>query len=209
MEYSGSKGSEFSRMVEWLKEKKFSIASSRALDMFARDGTFRTVDYANYVGTLTAWEINQKLADRFKENFPFAEVEGGVNSIVRIRREARDGGKFWDLIVADHPGGMFGGYCEHFDFLEYATKCLSPDNETALVFGVREYPLNNNPEALARRKKFYGVNAVYLNLSFLEGFYDSYFGERGLLVKDSTFIRQSNGVYWYAVYIFERGRNFE
>jgi len=209
LEYKGSKGSEYARLVEWLREEKFALSAARALDMFARKGEFRTIDYANHVSTLEAWEIVPDFAEAFRENFPFASVR--VKDSIEGIKCAGVSGRVWDMIVADHPGGFFGPedkYCEHFDFLGNTLRCLTTENESVLVFNVRERPLFNRFSIARRRWDFYDDYSPSFRKSLedLIVFYQKFFESRGMIIREYRYFLQCNGDYWIAAYIFDKGR---
>jgi hypothetical protein len=176
----GDKGNEYVEIMDGLEARGFDLSEMYALDAFAREGLFRTIDYANRVKHLTAWEINENLCVKFSENFP--------NALVRCcdsHEAIKEKGEDFDMIVLDAPGRVYGAYCEHFDIIEDALKRLKRDRPVVLVlnvFNLTPRTFASYVDHVARRSEFYGQRGSFSN-EFLKKFYARYFAQRGFMLK--------------------------
>jgi len=160
---------------------------TRGLEMFAREGGWMTIHYANMVDEMVCWEINEKYFPGLAANIPGATI-CHVDSIAHAKVTDRR----FDFISMDNPQGIFGDYCEHFEAIEQAASRLIKD-AGILVFPVNihpylskqtpsndQYGMTSHDAWFARRAAFYGRPARQLDVVFVASFYKAKLAEYGL-----------------------------
>src|SRR5262245_12178355 len=100
-------------LLRELRRRGVDTASLHALEVFAATGRMHTVDYADRVATVEAWEVNSACEDELRRNLPRATIK-----IVDTFQHASVTGTIYDFIVVDNPTSTFGPsdgmqYCEH------------------------------------------------------------------------------------------------
>ncbi len=183
-----------------LESEGVKLSDFSALDFFAREGDWQTIDYSNKVKTLEAWEINPEYLPGLKRNLPEATIRIVDSYSYGLQTNIR-----YDFIVLDNPQAVFGPegcYCEHFEALPVALRIVKM--ESIIIFNLNWAPFNfsAHPEWKMRRADFYKVqDTSYLSLQdFLLPFYRNYFELHGFKVIRS-FVEPRNDEYLaYAVF---------
>jgi hypothetical protein len=180
-----TKGPGMAKLCEMLEEVGFPLSKAHAVEVFARQGDWHTLDYYQKVASVEAWEIDDSHLAGLRENLPKAEIKQ-VDSIHYIRQE--ENFNVADLLVIDNPQNTFGPnneYCEHFDVIDPALKMLRPGG--VIVFNVNIEPFNYQqfPDWRVRRELFYGpMNTAKLSMDELVEFYRRRFEASGRVVTD-------------------------
>jgi hypothetical protein len=145
------------RLVREVQRRGVNLEELDALEVFARDGSWVTVDYARKVRSLEAWEIDDQFRLDLEKNLPGARIRI-TDSIEELKRCSRTFG----FVVVDNPIATFGSYCEHFDVFPGLFRIL--DDPAIVVLNVipetdpktrQEYPFLFNDVHLGRRRDFY------------------------------------------------------
>lgn len=130
-----------------------------ALEAFAYTGELQTRAYKKYPTYLEAWEISADCEMALKKNLPRATIKI-TNSFDELLRCT----KKFNYINVDTHQGLFGKYCENFEFFPLlfnvtANECIVNLNviPNATDKWKRKYPDLFNKEHLARRKEFYNT----------------------------------------------------
>jgi hypothetical protein len=188
-------GQAMARICEKLSEKGVKLSTLRALEFFARDGSWQTTVYADKVKELHAWEIEKTFEETLKANLPNAKVR--IGDSFELAKEEEFAGQF-DFIVIDNPQGIYGDkeqYCEHFEALECVEQLLS--DKGIVIFNINHKPFDYDKHTKwpKRRAEFYGLeNTSQIPLHFLKEFYKIFFRVRGLVTK-FRFIENRNDEY--------------
>jgi len=170
------RGQAMRKTLEILKAKDVDLSRMRALEVFAREGNWQTVVYAQNVKTLDAWEIDPDFEGSLRKNLPTARVTI-TDSIEEIKREEYF--SRYDFIVVDNPMGCYGlnkMYCEHFDVIPRICNLL--DQRGVLIFNINKEPFNfeNFPEWQKKRSRFYKrKDTSHLSIPWLLRFYERLF----------------------------------
>jgi len=171
-DFQGDKGPEYAILLDMLEEMGWDLADMRALDMFAGNGSFRTVDLITRVGQFDAWDTSADKIKRLREKFPWVGWEVGPASKLAQWHVEHDFLKY-DIISLDAPIKCYGKYCEHFEVLGLATMMLKPKG--AIIMNVATKAIHGNTQHMQRRKEFYGRPAEDFDYQDLRAFYASYF----------------------------------
>ena len=159
-----------------LRKRGVELDSLRALDLFAGTGNTITRDYAPFVKSLEAWEIEPSYERELRKNLPKALVRI-VDSYEQLAiTDSRLG-----LVVADTWTEMFAGHCEHFELFPEVFRVL--DESAVLILNIMpEWKVGQSQiEHLRRRRDFYqredvanipidSMVEVYKNLARQNGF---------------------------------------
>lgn len=144
------------RINRWMPLKGCS-----ALEAFAYTGAWQTRAFRKYPAYLEAWEIDPACETKLRQNLPGATIRI-TNSFEEILRCDR---KF-DFINVDTHQGLFGAYCENFEFFPLlfrvaADKCVVNLNviPSAGPYWRKKYGDLFKPEHLQRRAEFYRTSA--------------------------------------------------
>ena len=139
--------------------QRFPLTGCRALEAFAYTGAWQARSYSKYPSYLEAWEINPECEQALHANLP-----GAVIRITNTFEEILRCDKTFDFINVDTHQGIFGLYCENFEFFPLlfrvaADECVVNLNviPNASPYWRQKYGDLFNAEHLARRKQFYGV----------------------------------------------------
>ena len=180
------------------EEYKTDISDFTALDFFARAGDWQTKYYAEKVRKVYAWEVDPDFEVQLRSNLPkSAEVTIGDSFALSREREG-----LFDMVVLDNPQGCYGPdnkYCEHFEALPLALKCLKVGGGI-IIFNVKVQPFNYQNKLLwkSKRNSFYSrEDCSRLDENFVFQFYESYMRDRGYSVDFSFWERrpQEPGLY--------------
>jgi hypothetical protein len=203
MGYQGSKGDEYALAANYLEQWGFPLSTCSCLDMFARDGSFRSVDIVSKVGKLEAWDIEGVHLFYYGKNFPNAKVYV-TDSVFSIQLCAENPGRKWDLIIADHSLRPYGPHHEHFNFLRRAFECLTGTGKSAIIFNATSEPLMKINRSIDARKRFYGKSYKdYMSTEDLLDFYINFFG----VEREKTsvaIIPQAKAKYYIMLFMFDR-----
>src|SRR6185436_9938360 len=97
-----------------LRRRRVDAESLHTLEVFAATGTMHTVDYADRVATVEAWEVNPACEAELRRNLPTATIK-----IVDTFEQAAVTETTYDFIVVDNPTSTWQTdgmqYCEHFE----------------------------------------------------------------------------------------------
>jgi hypothetical protein len=145
------------RIMDELSARGCALDRMVALEPFAREGRWHTVDYVNRVAALTVWELNPAMEPGLRRNLPNAE-----RKITDAYKEIRQTNGTFDLIVVDAPVLPHGDFCEHFDFFPLALR-VARDPFVLIVTVVTKgntnfmkmFPSFFSADHLAKRAAFY------------------------------------------------------
>lgn len=150
-----------------------------------------TRDYAQFVSTLEAWEIEPSYERTLRKNLPRAMVR----IVDSYKQLAITEGRF-QLVVADAPNEMFGGHCEHFDLFPELFRVL--DDRAILILNVmteRNVGEYKN-EHLRRRRDFYQREDVAnIPIDSMVEVYEKLARQNGFGIK-WWFIKDRYFMYW-------------
>lgn len=138
------------------------VKEFRALELFAREGNWHTLDYLKYVRSLDAWEIDPAYEANLRKNLPSAEVR-----ITDSFAELRSTTKKFNFVISDNSMALYGDdrYCEHFDLFPEIFRIL--EDSSILILNVipsvkkrwqRRFPHVLNGEHCERRSRFYSTD---------------------------------------------------
>ena len=194
-----TRGPGMAELCEALENSGFPLSKAHAVEVFARQGDWHTLDYYRKVASLEAWEIDGSHLPSLKRNLPTAVVKQ-VDSVHHIRLvENADSS---DLVVIDNPQNTFGEndeYCEHFDVVDPAVKMLRSGG--VLVFNVNIEPFDYEKFPLweRRREDFYDTKATAkMTLEELAGFYKRRFESTGRTVMSQFYAFRTNYLHYLA-----------
>lgn len=192
-----TKGPGMRRVCAALEERGFRLSEADAVETFARQGDWHTVDYCSRVKSLEAWEIDAAHFEALGSNVPQAIVRH-VDSVEHARRPENVGA--FDFVVVDNPQCLFGEsgrYCEHFEIIDSAVTMLRRDG--VVVFNVNNEPFDYDahPAWRERRERFYGSTATSsMPLAWLEAFYAARFESAGKRVADSFCVERASYLHY-------------
>lgn len=148
---------------------RLPLTGCDALEAFAHTGAWQARAYRKYPKYLEAWEINAWCRPFLEKNLP-----GAVIKITNSFEEVLTCNRKFDFINVDTHQGLFGEYCENFEFFPLLfgvakDECMVNLNvmPSASEQWLRKYPTLFNEEHLARRKAFYKT-ASPANVSIAE-----------------------------------------
>lgn len=166
-----------------LSGRKINIETLNALEVFAKIGTWHTLDYAPGIKTLEAWEIDPKCEEFLRSNLPTADIK-----ITDSFEEIKKVNKKFTLIVVDNSMAIYGKnneYCEHFELFPHIFRIMQ--DECILILNVipkigeqdkQRFPYLFNVDQLRRREKFYSSDHPdKLTLEEMANIYSKYAGE--------------------------------
>lgn len=137
--------------------KHYPLKDCIALEAFAYTGALQARAYRHFPDYHEAWEIAADCKTQLEKNLPGATVR-----ITDSFEEIRRCDKKFNFINVDTMQGIFGNYCENFEFYPLmfrvmADECIVNLNviPRASAKWRRKYPTVFNTEHLARRKAFY------------------------------------------------------
>lgn len=136
---------------------RFPLTGCTALEAFSYTGAWQARAYKNYPSYHEAWEIDTTCEPHLKKNLPKANIKI-TNSFEEILRCD----KKFNFINVDTHQGLFGAYCENFEFFPLIFRVMQ--DECIVNLNViphasaawkNRYHTLFNEEHLARRKAFY------------------------------------------------------
>ncbi len=89
----------------------YPLKGCTALEAFAYTGAWQTRAYKHLPAYLEAWEINEECRSELEKNLPGATIK-----ITNTFEEAFRCKKKFNFINVDTHQGLFGNYCENFEF---------------------------------------------------------------------------------------------
>ena len=95
------RGEAMKNIVSWIKSKNISLGDMSALEFFAREGDWQTVEYCHEVKSLDAWEIDSQFKAALLRNLPNANITIGDSYELAKIKENHE--KF-NFIVIDYSG---------------------------------------------------------------------------------------------------------
>lgn len=139
---------------------RFPLRGCDALEAFAYTGALQARAYKHYPNYHEAWEISEDCRIPLQRNLPNAviKITNSFNEILSCKHR-------FNFINVDTHQGLFGSYCENFEFFPLLFNVTQ--NECIVNLNVipeasaewkRRYPDLFNTEHLARRKAFYQVD---------------------------------------------------
>lgn len=187
------------------KKKKIPYRNWLVLEFFARDGSWHTNDYNNFVKKIIAWEINKKFRKDFKKNVPNSEFIVGDSFKILKRKKYFD--KF-NLIILDNPQYFYGKnkqYCEHFEAIELI-KNLFVKGKAYLIFNINKRPFNYNKlnDWKKKRDEYYGFNSTKISSTKIITFYKKKFQGLGYKVFDCFEEKRNDRYLSYLVFSLKK-----
>lgn len=138
----------------------YPLKGCTALEAFAYTGAWQTKAYKHLPAYLEAWEINEDCKPELLKNLP-----GAIIKITNSFEEALRCKRKFDFINVDTHQGIFGNYCENFEFFPLLFQIAKDEvivNLNVIPYASSEwrkrYATLFNEEHLERRKNFYGTN---------------------------------------------------
>jgi hypothetical protein len=200
----------FAPVIQHLRGQGCILHCMDALEVFARDGTWHTMDYAPHVKTMEAWELQSIYIPELAKNLPGATIR--QTDSIQMAEQSRhwkgltDGwpaGRY-DLVVVDNPMNTYGsGYCEHFDVIESAVALVRPGGVLVANVNPTPHDLDMFPEWAERRRLWYaGWPYRGMSLDQLRSFYWDKLAVHGRVIEDIQTIKRDDYVH-YLVVTFE------
>lgn len=185
-------------LERYFKEHGKELCGLNALEMFARDGAWATVEIARKVGRIEAWEIDGNFIPALTANLPdTADIRCG-DSIRFVLEQGERPERTFDIISVDNPNGLYGeDQFEHFRFMHKVPGLLAPA-PSAMVFYVNLSPYDPRVSRpldvfddygmrdaavdrwFEERERFYGRPASALSEDFVIGFYLDFLEKGGM-----------------------------
>lgn len=191
------------RVLHGLESRGIDLSSLRALELFGGTGVFHTIDYADRVGSLEVWEVDQRLEETLRRNLPGATVR-----IADSHTEIGQTTERFDLVVVDNPMSIYDGHCEHFDLFPDLFRVAA--DEAIILLDVipsvpatarKKYPYLFNHEQIERRREFYDTeNADTLSWEKIMSIYRMHADANGFVL-EWTFTEKRHFVYYLALKI--------
>src|SRR3989344_5084914 len=119
-------------VLKKLEKKGIELNKLDALEVFAKNGEWHTMDYAPFVRRVEAWEINELCRVPLKRNIPdvFVKITDSIKEIKRTKKK-------FNFIVLDNPAGIYGEkgeYCEHFNIFPNIFRTI--EKEAVIIVNV-------------------------------------------------------------------------
>lgn len=140
--------------------KRFPLKGCSALEAFAYTGAWQARAYRLWPAYHEAWEIDESCRAELKRNLPGANIK-----ITNSFDEIKKCDKKFDFINVDTHQGIFGEYCENFEFFPLLFRVAKDEvmvNLNVMPFAAekwrRRYGTLFSDEHLARRAAFYGTD---------------------------------------------------
>ena len=168
------------KVVRMLKFKGVDLSKMNALEIFAREGDWQTLSYADKVASLEAWEIDPSFKKGLVKNLPNAKIRI-TDSIKEISKKSNF--SKYDFIVVDNPQYCYGPklkYCEHFSVIPKIAKLLN--HKGIIIFNINRQPFGFDKLPLwqKRRAEFYGIkDTSKISVNWLLDFYKKLFMKFG------------------------------
>jgi len=179
------KSEAMAKVFSKFKKRGIDFKNWNVLEFFARDGSWHTNDYNQFVKKITAWEIEKKYKSIFEKNIQNSEFING-NSFNLLKKKIFFN-KF-NLIVLDNPQYLYGKkkeYCEHFEAIE-KIKNIFVKKKCYLIFNVNKKPFNYEKliDWKKRRDDYYGFDTKKITSKKIISFYKKKFKALGYRVYD-------------------------
>jgi hypothetical protein len=146
------------KVMRELSSRGESLREMRAFEPFAREGSWHTVDYADAVSSLTAWEIDPAMEPALRRNLPRAQ-----RNIIDSYQGILATDETFDFIVVDAPMLPHGSFCEHFHFFPLLFRVAQDPFVLVLTVAFegdeatkKRFPDFFGARHLAERRLFYG-----------------------------------------------------
>lgn len=175
--------------------KKLKLKGNKALEVFARDGSWQTTAYASNYKVVDCWEIDPQYKKALKKNVSNANIKicDSIKQVDKCRSR-------YDLIVVDNPQNTFGKYCEHFELIPKIARLLTRNGTLIFNVNIRPFDYEKYPKWEKRRQKYYGLkNTKHLCLGWLELFYWDMFYQAGYWFQGGFAVKRNDYLY-YLVY---------
>jgi hypothetical protein len=137
--------------------KRFPLKGCHALEAFSYTGAWQARAYRDYPAYHEAWEIDPWCKPFLEKNLPKAKIKI-TNSFEEVLRCD----KKFDFINVDTHQGLFGAYCENFEFFPLMFRIMKDEcvvNLNVIPYAGPEwrkkYSTLFNKEHLERREAFY------------------------------------------------------
>ncbi len=185
-------------LEQYFRSHGKAIGRLTALEMFARDGSWATVELAKKVGRIEAWEIDERFIPALTANLPASSDIRCGDSIRFVQEQSGHPERTFDIISVHNPNGLYGnGQSEHFEFLDKVPGLLNPA-PSAMVFYVNLAPYDPRiarplevfddygmqgdavDRWFERRALFYGCPASKLDEDFVTEFYRNFLEKAGM-----------------------------
>jgi hypothetical protein len=175
--------------------KKYNLKGGKALEVFARDGSWQTTQYAKNYNVVECWEIDSKYETDLKKNVP--------NSCIKICdsiKQLDNCHSRYDLIVVDNPQNTYGKYCEHFEVIPKIAKFLKKGGYLIFNVNIKPFDYEKYPKWQKRRNKYYGLKKTdRFSIDELELFYWDLLYNYGYTFQAGEYFKRSDYLY-YLVY---------
>lgn len=191
------------------REKNIDLSQMKALEIFARDGSWQTLSYANKVSHIDAWEIDPSFQNSLKKNLPKATIKI-TDSIQEITKRVNF--EKYDFIVIDNGQNCYGEnrqFCEHFDVIPQIASLLK--KKGIIIFNINRKPFGYShfPDWKVRREAYYQRKRTdNISIEWLLPFYKKLFRKFGYATKFSFSISRKDYEHddylYYLVYYIKK-----
>lgn len=179
------------------------IKNSKALDMFAGDGSWCSNVLLPLVNKESVcWDIDSTKLKTLNQNYGLKTVSGDVLTSIKNNRES------FDIIHCDNPSSSYGENpkkYEYFDVIPYIKDLFN--TECIVIHNLNTTPYNFNPNSdwAMSRSKFYNLeDTSNLDPDKILSYHINYFENQGIKVSQSNYVAREmyNGkvYWWYLVY---------
>lgn len=185
------------KIVKDLKTIGYDLSQMQSADFFARTGDFFTKDFSDEVKSIDCYEIESKYSTELHKNIPNAKIF--IKDSIKFINNSKAN---YDLISLDSPQGIYGPYCEHFDFIHNIGNMF--DKKCIVMFVVNltpydpkdvdnsnkrdDYGMSDNQEWYEIRMDYYETDSKDISKEYAISFYTDLFQENGL---DAKFLTSS------------------
>jgi|TARA_B110000196_G_C21153068_1_gene671063 hypothetical protein len=165
-------------LIKKLESKKVDFKQFETIELFGRDGSWQTSEFAKIVKSIEIWEIELKWEEKLKK-IPNSTIK--IKDSISALKSEINLPKF-DLILIDNPMNIFGKEknCEHFEVFQNIKKIAK--NDVLVIFNVNRQPFDYEKFPLwkKRRNEFYGdIDTSDMKIKFLIEIYIKKFLEIG------------------------------
>jgi len=130
-----------------------------ALEVFGRQGLWKTLDYAHRCAYLEHYEIHRPHSDLARRVLPpDRSVVVCADSIAAVRSNTLRRSDYSFVLIDSFPSCFGDGYCEFFDLFPHIFRHLAP-RAVLVINAFMTLPPEHEagPEVLERRREFYGL----------------------------------------------------
>lgn len=139
------------RVMRGLTRRGVELSEASALDVFAGDGSFHTIEWAPRVRALELWERQPACHELLTSRFPSAVVRT-VDSFEEVRRCD----SVFDLVMVDDGKPPGSGPQEHFGLFPHLFRLIASPG--IIVVNVVPRMRETLPENLELRRAFYATD---------------------------------------------------